>query len=113
MYRRSILVTEEYPNMLRLFPTAQFPVQEVVQYCKTNTHVKRVTVFGSAFETRHNPWSDIDLFVEGVTRSEFTPWNRVSTRSMDIITEEMMGSQERLLCEIKQKGVIVYERDAV
>lgn len=113
LYRRSVLVTEEYPNMLRLFPTAQFPVQEVVQYCKTNSKVERVTVFGSALETRHNPWSDIDLYVEGVSLSEFAPWGRTSTRALDVITPEMLGSTEALLHDIKMKGVVVYERNSV
>lgn len=113
MYRRSVLITEEYPNMLQLFPIAQFPVQEVVQYCKGDPRIKRVTVFGSALETRHNPWSDIDLYIEGVDRANLCITGRTSKRALDIITTDMLCDDEQLAKEIKMKGVVVYERDSL
>lgn len=114
MFRRSVLVKEPFLNMLRLFPTAQFPVSEVVNYCKTQPKVRRVTVFGSALETRHNPWSDIDLFVEGITCSDFFAPPVSVNRSLDIIRPDMISDDnEPLYREIVSKGVVVYERNPV
>lgn len=114
MYRKSVLVKEPFMNMLKLFPTAQLPVSEVVSYCKTQPKIERVTVFGSALEGRHNPWSDIDLYVEGITCDDFFAPPITVNRSLDVIRPDMIRDEnEPIYREIKNKGVVVYDRGVV
>lgn len=75
--------------------------------------MKRIYIFGSALEPRHNPWSDVDIYVEGID-SNSLPYRKLETkRSLDIWCDDMFGSDRSFLSEIKRKGVVAYERNPV
>lgn len=112
-YPKSVYISEDFMNINYIFPTAQLPVQKVISAMATTPDVTRIFIFGSALEPRHNPWSDIDVYVEGISSNK-VPYDRLKTkRPLDIWCADMLGDDPSFLSEIKRNGVIVYERNLV
>lgn len=95
-----------FMNVEKIFPTQQKDVSVLVWEYSLNPAVKKIVVFGSSVTSACNPWSDLDVFVE-LTEEVILRKPRVSTE-VDLWTN--FDVDERLMLEIEEKGVVVFER---
>lgn len=103
------VVSKPFQNASRIFPTKQRAVCAMVEKCRRDSNVKKLTIFGSSVTSACHPWSDIDAYFEisePVRNLPFTmengdSWDRWSNFTVD----------KQLLEEIRAKGVVVYERN--
>jgi len=97
-------------NLQYVFPLMQRFVGEFVERNKGLPGLQRIVIFGSSVTWACNPWSDIDIFLEGV--GEGTKLWYPRGPSYDILRSDTFepGVAEPILDDILVKGVIVYER---
>lgn len=111
MWNITQFVKTPYRNVEKIFPLKQHAVEELVEYAAKLPSVKRVTIFGSSVESRCNPWSDVDVFIEGSNFDEFIDFTPEQLQDYDILFDYQVPVTERVYKDIKSKGVIVYERN--
>ena len=102
------LVSKNFLNARRIFPTKQRHVADMVETCRQDKNVKKAVVFGSSVTAACNPWSDIDIYFE---LDEEKP-NLPTYPSHKVVWDKWtnFSVSPELLKEIEQKGVTVYER---
>ena len=102
-------VDTPFLNVRMIFPSVQRDVSKIVEHAKTDSNIKKVMIFGSSVTWACCPHSDIDLYYELEREEQVdTP---LTDRSIDKWNNFTVDYN--LLSEIKNKGVVVYERDAV
>lgn len=106
MWKICVSEKEQFMNVEKIFPTQQRDVSTLLNSFIANQQVKKVIVFGSSVTSACNPWSDIDVYVE-LTEDVSIRKPRVGV-PVDLWTNFDVDS--RLLSEITEKGVLVYER---
>ena len=97
----------DFYNCSRIFPTQQRDVQNLLDLWRNDSNIKRVIIFGSSVTTACNPWSDIDVFVD-IKEPVDVLKKPECVVNFDIWTNFDVDS--RLMSEISDKGVVVYER---
>ena len=102
------LVSKNFLNARRIFPTKQRHVADMVEICRKDANVRKAIVFGSSVTAACNPWSDIDIYFELDEKRENLPTYPSHTVVWDKWTN--FSVSEELLKEIKHTGVTVYER---
>lgn len=102
------LVSDNFLNARRIFPTKQKHVADMVKTCMKDKNVKRAVVFGSSVTAACNPWSDIDIYFELDEEKPNLPTYPSNKVVWDKWTNFSVSPE--LLKEIEQKGVTVYER---
>ena len=95
-----------YRGVELIFPTQQLDVSKIIQRFSQNENVKKIIIFGSSVTSACNPWSDIDVFVE-LKREDTLRKPKVGV-PIDLWTN--YDVDDRLMQEISEKGVVVYER---
>lgn len=99
-------------NIRKIFPLKQRYVANFVRAASSINEIKKIVIFGSSVEWRCNPWSDIDIYMEGVKHCPELLRDNIpkedNMQVLDIWTDSTVDS--RLLAEINKKGVTVYER---
>lgn len=101
-----IVTDDRYLNQERIFPTQQKDVSTLIEHFKKIPEVKQVVIFGSSVTSACNPWSDIDVFLN-ISECVQVRAPRLQV-PVDLWTN--YDVDDRLLSEIAEKGVIVYER---
>lgn len=103
-------VKNPYRNVEHIHPLMQDDVERILDQLRLCPCVKRVTVFGSSTTTACNPWSDIDIFVEGCLEHFPHPKLRVAS-GIDVLDDEAVECDPDFIRKVKRDGVVVYERD--
>lgn len=106
MWRVCVDRDKAYRGVELIFPTQQLDVSRIIKSLSRNQNVRKIIVFGSSVTSACNPWSDIDVFVD-LKRRETLRKPKVGV-PIDLWTN--YDVDERLMREIKEKGVVVYER---
>ncbi len=106
MWRVCIDGDKAYRGVELIFPTQQLDVSRIIKSLSQNQNVRKIIIFGSSVTSACNPWSDIDVFVD-LKRREILRKPKVGV-PIDLWTN--YDVDERLMHEIKEKGVVVYER---
>ena len=78
----------------------------VAELWSTNQSVEKIVIFGSSVTSARNPWRDIDVYV--VLQEECHLRKPKLPVQIDLWTN--FDVDDRLLTEIKEKGVVVFER---
>lgn len=103
-----VCIQEPFNNCEKIYPIQQRKVKEMLDMFSKNSNVLRVIVFGSSVSERCHVGSDVDIYVE-LSHNQKELVSECFDFVYDVWTNFMVD--ERLLKEIKSKGVIVYERD--
>lgn len=95
-----------FKNVEKIHPIQQHRIEEILEVLKQYESVQKVTVFGSSITYKCNYDSDIDIFVE-LNKDE-----NVKTYNVDCPVDfwTNFNVSAEMLDEIKNKGVVVYER---
>lgn len=101
-------VKNTYHNVNLIFPLKQAAVGDLVDYCKDNVPEASIIIFGSAVESRCNPWSDIDAFISGAVQDDFKMFRPNNGESYDLWFDSMIPEGEEIMKDILHKGVKVY-----
>lgn len=101
-----IVSNDNFLNQSLIFPTQQRDVGSLIKEFSTRTAVKKIVIFGSSVTTACNPWSDIDVYVELSEDINLRPPH--FEVPVDLWTN--FDVDERLLEEITENGVTVYEK---
>lgn len=105
----NIVTEKRYQNRQHIFPTQQTDVGTLVEAFSSCPQVEKILIFGSSVTAACNPWSDIDIYVQ--LQEEVRLKRPLLPVPVDLWTN--FTADESLLAEIKEKGVVVYERDAI
>lgn len=110
MWRQTRFVSVPYKNVEKIFPLKQHVVEELIAHCQIfYPKVTRIVIFGSSVTSRCNPWSDLDVYLEGIERKDgFVP---PQNDAYDIWYASDLTPENLLLLEIRTKGVVVYGPD--
>lgn len=110
MWQRTKFVLHPYKNVEKIFPLKQHTVEELIEHCEAHyPSITRIVVFGSSVTSACNPWSDLDIYLEGVGRGDgFVP---PQNDAYDIWYESDVTPEDPLFSEIRTKGVVVYGAD--
>ena len=111
LFRQSMHVEKPFLNIARIYPLSQRGVELIVRHAETVPKCERVLVFGSSVTTGCHNYSDIDIYVEGCSVSEFGsfPLDSYNTE-VDIISSLNVTPGSDLWNEIWFKGVCVYDK---
>lgn len=101
-----ICTKKEYENKELIFPTQQNDVGTIVELWSINQSVEKIVIFGSSVTSACNPWSDIDVYVVLLEECHL----RKPKLSVPIDLWTNFDVDDRLLAEINEKGVVVFER---
>lgn len=111
-WNRAVTATYDFQNMSHVFPLMHRAVGDFLHMNRNLSRLSKVIVFGSSVTSACNPWSDVDIYVEGVERG-VDRLELPSCREFDVIYEQdLKHDTGRLRKEIFDKGVVVFERDA-
>lgn len=103
-----LAATKPFKNINRIFPTQQEDIRQMIEACKKDENIQRIIIFGSSVTSSCNPWSDIDIYFECQTPPKRYPGIKSSTAVFD--KWDNFNADATLKQEIKEKGVVVYER---
>lgn len=99
-------------NIRRVYPLKQAFVGDLVRITQHFPEITRVIIFGSSVTELCNPWSGVDMYLEGVAHCPVEYYSMIPDRwnqqALDIWTSDM--ADETLLPEINKNGVTVYEK---
>ncbi len=97
-------------NAAYIHPLKQDLVQELQQYFAADPNVTAAIVFGSGVEFRCNSHSDLDLCIE---REDSAKPFRYGDVDGDPVVDLLYADQVngRLLREIEEKGIVVYDKE--
>ena len=103
-----ICIEKPFRNCRRIFPIQQKKVKKIIQCLEDNDNVLRIIVFGSSVTTLCHIDSDVDLYVELEHEQ-----GHLIREPMDFVFDLWTNYtvDERMLKEIRKKGVVVYEKD--
>lgn len=119
MYRFPVVVPTQF-DLRAIYPTMQKYVDRIL--CGLPNHIEKVIVFGSAVTLRCGEDSDLDILLitkreQSDVLSELSPIYRGIGIDIDFVIktpDEILNSniekESTLIQEIKEKGVVVYER---
>lgn len=101
-----VCVKKPFLNCQRIYPIQQEKVQSLVKNVALNPNVIRVIIFGSSTTNRCHIKSDVDVYI--VMKTNEYPFTRAFDFTCDVWTN--YTADDKLKNEIKNGGVIVYER---
>lgn len=98
-------------NIRKVFPTQQEDVAMLVRAIKKTGIAKKIVIFGSSVRSVCNPWSDIDIYCEIDKPFEPQEPYRFFDHALDVSIDlwDNFSVDARLMKEIQETGVIVYE----
>lgn len=103
------VVCDDYMNANLIFPTQQHDVYHIIKICRQDPNIKKVVIFGSNATSACNPWSDIDIYLE-MDKEKLMPVFGLKEVATDMWNNFTVDDD--LYREIKEKGVVVYERES-
>lgn len=105
-------------NLQYIHPLNRNAVEEISSYLSENPNVAKIIIFGSSITSQCHNDSDVDLYVELKDRyiaptHEGRAKQQLIDRSFDFSFDLWTNYtvDVRLLFEIKEKGIVVYERE--
>ncbi len=101
-----LATTAPFKNINKIFPTQQKDIKEMIDVCKQDPNITKITVFGSSVTSLCNPWSDIDIYFEFKKEPKRYPTTGSHTAIFD--KWDNFSVDDNLLAEIKKKGIVVY-----
>lgn len=107
----NICIPNPFMNAELIFPTKQVDVRDIINVVENDRNILKVIIFGSSVTSACNPWSDVDVYYEMLNES-YRPCIFTES-SIDGWTNFDIPKGEKLLDEIKEKGVLVYERNSI
>lgn len=107
-------VKKPYMNAELIFPLKQAAVETAIEAARQRPDIKRLIVFGSSVRSTCNPWSDVDLYIDGADRIESPLRIHHKDQAFDLwySSDREESPEEDLFKEIDRTGVVVYDRDA-
>ena len=102
-----ICIAEPFPNCEKIHPLQQKKVRRIIDAVSQDPRVKEILIFGSSVTSRCHIGSDVDVYM--TVTEDINPLSRSGLSvdySYDLFTNYMVD--ERLLVEIRKKGVRVY-----
>lgn len=106
MWKVCISEEERYQNVEKIFPLQQRDVGKIIDALRKCETVEKVIIFGSSVTSACNPWSDIDIYLK--LKEEVNIRVPRVEGPTDVWTN--FDVDNRLMAEIDEKGVVVYER---
>ncbi|MDO4291626.1 MAG: nucleotidyltransferase domain-containing protein [Eubacteriales bacterium] len=104
--------TIHFQNAQYIHPLKQELVQELQRDFAQDENVKAAVIFGSGVEFRCNSFSDLDVCIERYdTAKPFHYEAAADGEAIDLLYADQLG--EKLRREIEEKGIVVYDREAV
>ena len=100
-----ICIDEPFLNVEKIYPIQQRKVKELINDIKENNKIKRIIIFGSSVTDKCHIGSDVDIYVE--TQTNNIELKNQHNFEYDLWTNNTVD--KRLMKEINDKGVIVYE----
>jgi len=84
----------------------------IINFTGQYKSIERIFIFGSFVNGDFNRYSDIDIYMEGLSAADYYDARRkledMLGIDMDLYTD---GDQKDFIEKIKRKGVLVYERE--
>ena len=103
--RWRICIDKPFVNCERIYPIQQRKIKELLDDVTRDSNVRKVIVFGSSVTQRCHQGSDVDLYIE--LDEAGNPITEVHDFPYDLWTN--YTADDRLLREIADRGVVVYE----
>lgn len=103
-HRWKVCIDEPFENCDRVYPIQQRKVRELLDDIVRDDAVTQVIVFGSSVTSRCHMGSDVDVFVQMDKKGN--PARDLHDFEYDLWTNFTVD--ERLMREIREKGVVVY-----
>ena len=105
------IVSEYFDNVSMIHPLKQKQVFQLIDHLKTNNNVNKIIIFGSSVTNKCHTGSDLDFYID---LNKDTKLDELFSRFLDNYDYwNNFTVDERLLNEIKKKGVTVYERENI
>lgn len=101
-----VCIPEPFLNCERIYPIQQRKVKSLIDDASVDLSVKRIYIFGSSVTEHCHIGSDIDIYME--MDNDHNPITKAHSFEYDFWNNFRID--ERLGKEIKEKGVVVYER---
>ena len=100
-------------NIEHIHPLMQLATLQLLDNLSGCPEVTRVVVFGSSVTPSCNPWSDLDVYIEGATRDVTKFKHETDAEALDIWfgSDRLELPQDPLFQEIDETGVVVYSCD--
>lgn len=105
-----ICIQNPFDNCDKIHPLQQRKVKKLLDILSCNDNIIKVIIFGSSVTSRCNICSDVDIYIE-LKNKQKNIINEYVDFVYDLWTN--FSVDERLFKEIRNKGVIVYERNIV
>ena len=100
-------IPHRFKNINLIFPTQQQDVYDLIQASIPDKNIRKIIIFGSSVTKACNPWSDIDVYFEKKKEGAFPV---VGSHTAVYDKWDNFSVSKELYDEIKEKGVVVYER---
>ena len=107
MKKWKIVVKDTFKNCEYIYPIQQKKVLQIIEYLKNNKYVNKIIIFGSSVTEKCTINSDVDIYVE-LTKNMNIFKDKYFNFIYDLWTNFQVD--EKLYKEIKEKGVVVYEK---
>lgn len=101
-----ICITDPYENCNKIYPIQQMRIKNILDQVSQDKDISKVIVFGSSVTNRCHIDSDLDLFLE-IDKNKNIIFSNIDY-NLDLWNNFTVTDD--LLKEIKEKGVVVYER---
>ena len=108
-YKWRICIKDAFNHCENIYPIQQKKVKTLLDEIKNNQYVKKIVIFGSSVTPACHIGSDVDVYVEldkNISKKDLI--SDSLNFVYDLWTNYMVD--ERLLNEINEKGLVVYER---
>ena len=103
-----LAVTKPFKNINLIFPTKQKDVRKMIEVCKKDKNIQKIIIFGSSTTSLCTPWSDIDIYFE--FKKEPKSYPSIGSNNAVFDKWDNFTVDDRLLDEIRNTGVVVFER---
>lgn len=108
IFPKAFTLTEEFEGYQFVHPLMQEQVRIIREYCVTRPDIEWVGLFGSSLTWQCNSYSDLDLVVNGRSRSFDPPLSR--DVSMDIVFwDDYREHDNGVWRDIKENGIAIYQ----
>ena len=108
MKKFDVVIDKSFKNVEHIHPLQQWKVAELIDDFKENPNILKLIIFGSSVTEACHAGSDVDFYVELLEDKKVMRKGIFHDFLYDQWTNFTTG--EKLMDEIRKKGVVVYER---
>lgn len=101
-----VCIPNYFMNCEYIHPLQQRKVAELIDYLSKDDNVNKIIIFGSSVTDKCHNYSDVDFYLD------LKEDKRVISKAFDFVFDKLTNFivDDRLMKEINNKGVVVYER---